>query len=325
MVLKLLLPFISLLISLPGISQILITGKVLGAKDKLPIAFTNIGILNSAVGTISELDGSFSINIPTRYSKSKLLLASLGYTRVNLSVDSIKNTGHIVVYLEEMATELNQVTVRGKKSFRKFRLGNDKSEGGSVYADTITAGSAMAVLIENNKGYTGLSYPANVEQTRLRIRMNTFKEFKIRIRLYDVDPGTGMPGKDILNKSIIKTSNLKNGWLTFDLVEHNIVVNGPFYLTFEWIVEKKDRRFLHHQFVDWQKKHPDLVTTEYSVVDGEKIPFTNYNAHFWSGTSFGISVSPEDLDLYKCFYRYSSFGSWNRSSSILTATVVISN
>jgi len=314
-----------LLISLPAISQILITGKVLGAKDKLPISYTNIGILNTEVGTISEADGSFSIKIPTRYSKSRLLLASLGYKRVNLLIDSLKNTGDLIVYLEEIATQLKPVTVRGKKSFSRFRLGNDKSEGGGIYADTITAGSAMAVLIENNKNYTSLKYPAYVEQARLNIRMNTFKVFKIRIRMYDVDSLTGMPGKDILNKSIIKDSNIKNGWLTFDLVDYNIVVNGPFYLTFEWILEKKDRRYIHHQFVDWQQKHPELVTTEYAVVDGQKIQYTNYNSHFWSGTSYGVAVSPEILNLYKCYYRYNSFGSWNRSASILTATVVISN
>ena len=314
-----------LVISLPGISQILIIGKVLGAKDKSPIAYTNIGILNTEVGTISELDGSFSITVPTRYSKSKLLLASLGYKRVNLLIDSIKTKGEIIVYFEEIATELKQVTVKGKKSFKRFILGNNKSEGGSIYSDTIMAGSAMALLIENANHYTGLKYPANVEQAKLRIKMNTFKEFKLRIRLYDVDALTGMPGKDLLNESIIKTSDIKNGWLTFDLVEHNIVVNGPFYLTFEWILDKKDRRFLHHQFVDWQRKHPELVTTEYSLVDGQKIPYVNYNALFWAGTSFGMAVSPEALDLYKCYYRYSSFSNWNRSSSVLTATVVLSN
>lgn len=314
-----------ILIPLSGCAQILITGKVLGSKDKLPIAFTNIGILNTDVGTISDMDGSFAINIPTRYTKSKLLFASLGYKRVNLPIDSIRSTGEIIVYLQEIATQLDPVTIRGKKSFKRFRLGNDLSEGGCIYADTITAGSAMAILIENNKNYTGLNYPANVEQAKLKIRMNTFREFKLRIRIYTVDSLTGMPGKDILNKSIIKISDIKNGWLTYDLAEHNIVVNGPFYLTFEWLLEKKDRRYLHHQFVDWQTKHPELVTTDYSVVDGQKIAYKNYNEYFWAGTSFGVAVSADALKAYKCFYRYNSFGTWNRSSSVLTATVVLSN
>jgi CarboxypepD_reg-like domain len=316
---------IHFVISLPGISQILITGKVLGATDKLPISYTNIGILNSEVGTISELDGSFSITIPSRYTKSKLLFASLGYTRVNLSIDSIKNASNITVYLEEAPTLLKPVTVKGNKSFRHYKLGNEISEGGSIYADTTTAGSAMAVLIDNNGTYSKFNYPANVEKASLKIELNTFKWFKIRIRLYDIDSLTGMPGKDFLHKSIVQNSKIKDGWLSFNLESHNIVVNGPFYLAFEWILEKSDRRYLRQQYIDWQKQHPRLVTSDYSVVDGKTIPYANYNSYFWAGTSFGVAVNRYILEEYKCFFRFSSFSTWMRSPSILTATVVLSN
>lgn len=317
-------------ISVSGFSQIVLSGKVARQDDKSPIGFVNIGILDSDVGSIADEDGSFSITIPEQYRKARLLFSALGYKRISLSVDSARNFDHLTVLLEESILQLKPVTVTGEQFKRKFAFGNETSEGGTVYADTVTAGSAIALLIENKGNvtkvkYRRFKYPALVERVSVRVAKNTFKEFKIRVRLYAVDSLTGLPGKDLLNKSIITTSGMRKGWLEIDLVKHYIMIDGPFYLGFEWILEKKDRQYLHDQYSGWLERHPKLVTVEYSVVDGERIPYVNYNARFWAGTSLGIAVSRKYLAQYKCYYRYSSFSTWMRSSSILAARVTLSN
>lgn len=71
-------------ISVSGFSQIVVSGKVAREDDKSPIAFVNIGILDSDVGTISEEDGSFSVIIPEQYLKARLLFSALGYKRISL-------------------------------------------------------------------------------------------------------------------------------------------------------------------------------------------------------------------------------------------------
>ncbi|HSF55373.1 MAG TPA: carboxypeptidase-like regulatory domain-containing protein, partial [Algoriphagus sp.] len=48
-------------------AQILIKGKVLDGKNDQPIAYTNIGIINTRVGTIANGDGTFSIQIPAQH------------------------------------------------------------------------------------------------------------------------------------------------------------------------------------------------------------------------------------------------------------------
>ena len=50
--------------TVPIFSQELIRGQLLDQQTNKPVPYANIGILNANVGTISNEDGNFSINIP---------------------------------------------------------------------------------------------------------------------------------------------------------------------------------------------------------------------------------------------------------------------
>jgi hypothetical protein len=79
----------------------IIRGKVLAQNNKTAIAYANIGILNSNVGSISNEDGSFSISIPTHYFNDTLLFAALGYQKLNpnkVTVDTMIVRGEKVPY-----------------------------------------------------------------------------------------------------------------------------------------------------------------------------------------------------------------------------------
>lgn len=61
--------------------QIIIQGKVLNKETHEPVSYTNIGIANSNVGTLSNLDGSFSIPFPAKLSKDSLIFSALGFAK----------------------------------------------------------------------------------------------------------------------------------------------------------------------------------------------------------------------------------------------------
>src|SRR5688572_16224871 len=133
-----LLSLLLITIPLSGFSQIAVSGKVLNAVSNSAISFANIGIVNSDVGTISEEDGTFSISITENYLKARLLFSALGFKRISISIDSVRNFQNIVVTLIEEPLHLKPVTVTGDGFKRKFVFGNEASEGGTVYADTVT-------------------------------------------------------------------------------------------------------------------------------------------------------------------------------------------
>ncbi|HLF33629.1 MAG TPA: hypothetical protein VI583_05305, partial [Cyclobacteriaceae bacterium] len=168
-------------------------------------------------------------------------------------------------------------------------------------------------------------YPMYAERAQLMIYNNTFPEFKVRTRLYDVDESTGLPGKDLLNKSVITRSEIDSGLLKIDLSKYNIEIHGDFFLVFEWILDKNDRRFLFQQFEGFRKQNPDKVSVDYSYIDGKKFHYLNYLGNLYAGPSFGISVSRKSVNNNVCYYRLNSFGEWKRSPSILTADIILSD
>ncbi|MEL6134284.1 MAG: carboxypeptidase-like regulatory domain-containing protein, partial [Bacteroidota bacterium] len=65
-------------------SQTIVTGRVIKASTGSPIPYANIGILNSEIGTISNVDGTFSLKIPDKHQEDDLLISSLGFDIASL-------------------------------------------------------------------------------------------------------------------------------------------------------------------------------------------------------------------------------------------------
>lgn len=305
--------------------QVQISGVVINEKDKTPIPYVAIGMLYTTVGTISELDGSFEITIPQELVARELLFSALGFERKNIFLADYKGEGNkITISLKEKILVLDEVTVKGKAKLRRFEFGNREFDGGSMYAHTQSAGSAMVMLVDNSfPNYSAFKFPAYLDKVFLRIINNTFGEFKLRLRLYLVDSITGKPGRDMLEKDVIIHDKIRNGWLELTLSEHNIRVNGPFFIGFEWILDAKDRAFLYKQYSDWYRKHPQLVTRDSVKVGSKFVHYSNYNGTMWAGTSFGTAANLENASKFKCHYRYNSFGEWFASPTTLCMRILL--
>jgi hypothetical protein len=328
MIRRIFLILLILFVSMTGYSQFFVSGKVLSLPGRRPISFVNIGIVNSSVGTISDEDGSFLLKIPNYYKNDTVIFSALGYGNIKIPVAGLSEKANFMIYLKESPTNLKTVTIKGDSWKRKvYRIGNRSARGSIMVADTVTAGSAIALLIKNDPPgrKSHFEYPMYAERAQLLIFNNTFPEFKVRTRLYDVDESTGLPGKDLLNESVITRSEIDSGILKIDLSKYNIEINGDFFLVFEWILDKNDRRFLFQQFEGYRKQNPDKVSVDYSYIDGKKFHYLNYLGNFYAGPSFGISVSKKSVNNNVCYYRLNSFGEWKRSPSILTADIILSD
>jgi hypothetical protein len=306
-----------------------IRGNVLDSQSNKPIAYANIGILNSKVGTLSNQDGTFSIEIPDSHAKDTLIFSALGYARKSIPVQLIETNRTTTIFLSESVTVLTELTISSTKEKRKeFELGNRYSRGNLNLSsgEDANAGASVALLVENKypSAHDDLTYPVFLQEAKVKIGENTSGNFKIRVRLYDVDSVTGAPGTDLLNESLVIESAIKRGWISFDLSKYNLLVHGPFYIAFEWIMDEKDRDALKALYRDFEKTYPERVKMDTTLVDGKKVAARHY-INFLPGTSFGVSLLPFSLDNYKCFSRYNSFGAWTRAPYILTARVKVSN
>jgi hypothetical protein len=312
-----------------GHSQKIIRGKVMELKTNIAISYVNIGIVNSPVGTISNQDGSFIIKIPENRIWDTVTFSAIGYVPRHIPIQLLAGNELVNVFLNQRTVILPEVIVSSKKGKRKnFDLGNRYYKGGLNLspAEDATAGASAALLIQNKyPSYNqNLIYPVFLQDAKVRIANNTTGDFKIRVRLYDVDSLTGLPANDMLNESIVLESKIKKGWLNFDLSKYNLQVSGPFFIAFEWILEEDERNKLKEIYREFEKSYPERVQMDTTIVDGQKLVARHY-INFLPGTSFGVSLLPFSLSNYQCFSRTNSLGEWKRAPYIVAARVTVSN
>lgn len=310
--------------------QVVIHGQLINKETQKPVPYANIGILNSNVGTLSNLDGSFSIPIPSKHKRDTLIFSALGFTKKAVPIPFISQKEHLTVLLSERATLLSSIVISDKRQPNKtFELGNSSFKGGVIVTDTTYAGRSVSLLIENKQPHLqeDLKFPVYLEKARLRIFRNNLEVIKFRVRVNDVDSLTGQPGNDLLPKSIVVESTSRQGWLEFDLSHLNLQVSKPFFLTFEQILDLRDRTLIADGYRDFISKYPEKVKIDTVENDGKKEvrKIIKGSGLDLPGTFVAIAVSKEASDRYTCYVREISFGEWKKVRGIVTATALLSN
>ncbi|HEY6977759.1 MAG TPA: carboxypeptidase-like regulatory domain-containing protein, partial [Chitinophagaceae bacterium] len=84
-----------------------IRGKVVSSQNNQPISGAAVQVKDKSIGTITNNDGSFSLNVPA--GAVTLVISNVGYTSVERAVEA--NASEINVTLAESSGELNTVVV----------------------------------------------------------------------------------------------------------------------------------------------------------------------------------------------------------------------
>jgi len=321
---------IIILNSLNIFGQQTVKGKILNSSTQESIQYANIGIKKFNVGTISNPDGSFSLYIPANMLNDTLIVSSIGFGSKSIPLKYLINKSNLTISLNQKIVSLNPIIVSSKKEKQQsFELGNTDFKGGVLQTDTLYAGRSISLLIENKEANSkkGITFPAFIEKARLRIFKNNLKTFKFRVRLNEVDNQTGQPGKDLLSKSIVMQSSMKNGWLEFDLSDLNFEIDKPFFITFEQLLDLTDRTLIANEYSKFVSEHPDKIKFDTIEVEGRKEVRKIFKGGGvdLAGTFIGIAISKTASEKYTSYIRETSFGEWRKVRGIVAATVTLSN
>lgn len=319
-----LIVFIPVVTKAQTIKTRVVKGMVVDARTQEPIPYANIGILDTEIGTLSNEDGSFSIKIPIEYQVKNLLFSSVGYKRKSIPLLTISKSSSMQVPLSELVTELDEIIVTSEKiKKRKAVFGNGKSLllSGIANYDTLYAGSAIALLIDKSQ-YPSLTY---IQSASLYIASNKMPSFKVRMRILSVDSSNGQkPGRDLLNEQIIEQSTIKKGWLKFPIDNVYEIEQEAFYLTFEWILNKEDRKHIDHTIREYMILNPDRIRYDTTIIDGKEIVSETIPTAV-AGTYFGTTKSKKDIATLVSYSRSHSFGKWERLAKPLSAKIEMTN
>lgn len=75
----------------------LLKGVIVDSESKIPVSGANISILNSSIGTISNSEGRFLLNIPKDYKKEIVIFSFIGYESLKFDISSFKNDSLILL------------------------------------------------------------------------------------------------------------------------------------------------------------------------------------------------------------------------------------
>lgn len=224
---------------LPTFSQnIKLTGIVTDSLNN-PIEYANVGILNKPIGTVTNFDGTFLLNLNKENESDTLRVSSLGFKNQDLLItDLIHSTTFHTIKLKEYVEVLDEIVISSKK-LKTYTEGKTKTKTKHqvIFAnpelDNINLGSEIG-----RKFKLGSDNPSHLKNFKFFIKDNNFDFVKFRINIYTIENNN--PNKKI-NTINIFTSASKDyvGWVEIDLTPFHIVVQEDIVMAVEWISHSK--------------------------------------------------------------------------------------
>ncbi len=88
-----------------------IRGKIIDKKNRTALAYASIGLEGKAIGTISNIDGEFLLNLESKYFNDTLVFSFIGFKNTEIPINKIVSD-EITVELTEHHISLQEVVIR---------------------------------------------------------------------------------------------------------------------------------------------------------------------------------------------------------------------
>jgi hypothetical protein len=195
-----------------------------------PLPYSTIGIRKTTLGTVSDAEGKFKLNIPKALFNEILTVSYVGYEDKNISILDIDNATELIVELNENITELKEVVVSAKplKKTKRLVLGQEKAGNKFGWVQGTGAGAEAARLMKL------LNKKILLKTVSIYVDNPKEEKFTLLVNIYEQDTVTKLPGRQLLKKIMIVNSTVKQGWLDVDLNYQNLVLDKPFFVSFQW-------------------------------------------------------------------------------------------
>jgi hypothetical protein len=214
-------------------------GVVVDESGK-PIPYVNIWVENENIGTTSEVDGSFSLEI----KEEKILIFSvLGFQTRRVSSTISEN-----VILTQQLFQLNDVIIEKPKNSKTVTIGNSKKSNISHWSGKKPW--IFAKKFDNEFINSDIQFIKKaIIYTKSKIANANFK-----LRIFSVDEN-GFPKEDVLLSDIIVYVKKGKHTNEIDLQKYHLrIPDEGIFVAFEWLIlesnkfEYKDNENGNNQF-----------------------------------------------------------------------------
>jgi len=216
---------------LPSFSQTY-SGKLINADNDEAVPFANIGVVDRNIGTVSDLEGRFIIELGSQYAKDSLRISCIGFSDRQFLVSSfIEEAGssrQMQIKLDPKSYQLDEVIIEPGKT-RSYTLGypcdSNSAYGNAFYSTELGTEMGVVITIPGNED------EAYLKKLRFYVGEFTFGSFPVRINIYNLKDG--LPHENILRESIVIEINSVGAYI-LDLGQYNITTTGDFFVSLEY-------------------------------------------------------------------------------------------
>lgn len=221
-----------------------ISGILRDSTDKQPIPYVNIWIENEDIGTTSDINGKFTLNISPNSNKT-IIFSSVGYKTKKINSNIDLNT----VFLQPQIIELQEVTVSNKKEIKSKTIGKfDKSQVKSH----VLSGNKPLMIAEYFPYNEEFEETPFIKTIRLPIKSKV-DNCKFNIRLLTLSDN-GVPEKYYFDENLICLAKKGNSIVTINLADKNIVFpKEGLIIAMEWLFIEENK-YVFNYTIKGQKK-----------------------------------------------------------------------
>ncbi|MDC1460472.1 carboxypeptidase-like regulatory domain-containing protein [Flavobacteriaceae bacterium] len=213
-------------------AQFILQGRIIDALTKEPLPFVNIGILKKELGTVSNEDGFFFLEVPDVFAKETLRFSMIGFDERDFQVADLEAIllSNNTLVLAEQTTFLEEVVLTAEKKWDTRVSGNTTTSKLLITGFTSNQlGNEIALFIKVKKT------PAYIEGIQFSVVENIYPEVRFRVNVYSSE--YRFPDENILKENIFVTLKQSEGIISVDLKEYDILIDDDVFISLEWIDE----------------------------------------------------------------------------------------
>lgn len=249
-------------------------GEVFDAETNQPIPYVNIWVEGEEIGTTSEENGSFTLNIT---EEKNIVFSALGYETKTVSSTEISK-----VYLQPQTIQLNELVLEKPKRSKTLKIDSYKKANIKVFSGAGTQPTIIAKKIEFSKKIDKHPFIKELKFNSLC----QIEKAKIILRFFNVD-NEGKPGYDYLDENIIIEVKKGKNNNKINLEAYNIKIpKEGLFIAFEWMIIEENK---HEYTGEYTNEKGDVEKIEKMVnyqpfigaVPSESKPNWQYSKGKW--------------------------------------------
>ena len=220
-------------------AQDVVKGTILDQSNN-PIPYVNIGVLNTATGTVSNEGGRFELVVDKVNPGDTIKISAIGFSSRVFQLQNLRKSleSSAEITLEAIKYDLAEVTIK-PLIFEEFgfeRTSSNRNVNFSIssYPRQNLGGEIARKFKMKKYSQRSKSKTCRIDALKFYLGYCDYDWAKLRVMAYRLDKG--QPGETLLNENVIvEVKKGQTGWIEVNLKPYDLIVDEDVAIGLEWI------------------------------------------------------------------------------------------